>query len=86
MNCDKIDSLTKPYWQLQDIMNYLNCSRNTAVEIKFNVINKYGCTIHTADSGKKSVRGDDVIKYLGGNSRIEELQIELLKNQIKGEK
>lgn len=71
----KIEALKKPYWFADDIMDFMDCSKNTAVKIKNEVAKKYGVIEASENKEKKAVKADDVIKYLGGNNREEEIRI-----------
>lgn len=71
----KMQSLLKPSWRVSDIVNYLNCSRSTAQRIKNAVAEKYGTCELDLTKKHTHVKGDDVIKYLGGINRFTEMQI-----------
>ena len=72
----KYNLLLKTSWFASDIANYYGISKPYAEKIKSRVIERYGCSPSTEDNDtQKSVRTDDVIKFMGGNNRIEELQV-----------
>ena len=71
----KIDALNKTYWFASDISDYLGCSMTRAVKIKNSVLINSGTIKEHQKEKNQSVKADDVIKYLGGNNRLEEIQI-----------
>lgn len=71
----KLQTLTKPNWRVSDIANYVGCSKSTAQRIKNDVAKKYGVCELATDAKRTSVKGDDVIKFLGGINRFEEMAI-----------
>jgi len=82
----KLEALSKPNWSIEEIQAYLQCCRVKAVDIKNEVKAIYGEINATKGKSQSEVSADNVIKYLGGNSRAEELQILILiKNDLKKE-
>ena len=71
----KLTVLTKPYWFASDIQIYLNCSLSRANRLKQVVENKYGVITEHEDREFQAVKADDVIKAIGGKSRLEEIEI-----------
>lgn len=71
----KIELLNKPYWFASDIKDYLDCSMVRAVNLKNMVANEIGVIPEHRDDKQRAVKADDVIKAIGGNSRLEELEI-----------
>jgi len=72
---NKIQLLSKTYWFASDIQAYLDCSKVKAVKIKDIVASTKGTILINEEEVKKAVRTDDVIKCLGGNGRLEEIEI-----------
>lgn len=76
--------LLKPNWFASDIQAFYGISKVKAEEIKTKVQKENGEIWLDLDSERKSVKADDVIKAMGGNSRLEEMQIyNLLGKKVK---
>ena len=71
----RLQTLLKPSWSVSDISTYLGCSKSKALKIKKSVSEKYGYCKLDFNKNQKRVKGDDVIKYLGGVNRFEEMSI-----------
>ncbi len=71
----KIELLNKQYWFASDIKEYLGCSMKYAVNLKNYVAKEIGVIDFHKDEKQQAVATDNVIKALGGNSRLEELEI-----------
>ena len=67
--------LLKPYWYSSDIQSYFGFSKTYADQIKSAVESDCGVIPAHVDNERRAVCADDVIKYLGGKSRLEEMQI-----------
>lgn len=67
--------LLKPHWSVSDIASYYGISHNTANEIKINVETMCGTPAFCATKERTNVKADDVIRYMGGTSRLEEMQL-----------
>ena len=74
--------LLKPYWSVSDISAYYEISHNTANEIKINVETIYGTPAYCATKERTSVKADDVIRFMGGTSRLEEMQLIKIATEI----
>lgn len=71
----KIELLNKPYWFASDIQDYLQCSMVRAINLKNFVANEVGVIPEHRDDKKRAVPADEVIKAIGGTSRLVELEI-----------
>ena len=71
----KIELLNKPYWFASDIKDYLQCSMKYAVNLKNYVANEVGVIDLHKEEKQQAVSADNVIKAIGGTSRLEELEI-----------
>ncbi len=67
--------LLKSNWFANDIQAYYGISSTYADRIKTYVENEYGCVETDIGKERRAVRADDVIKSMGGKSRLEEAQI-----------
>lgn len=75
--------LLKSSWGAQDIATYYGVSLNTASNIKADVEMIYGTPSYYTTKERVCVKTDDVIKFMGGNSRMEEMQLIEIANRIK---
>lgn len=75
--------LLKSSWGVQDIATYYGVSLNTASNIKADVEILYGTPSYYATKERVCVKADDVIKFMGGNSRMEEMQLIKIANEIE---
>lgn len=69
------DVLLKSSWFASDIQEYYGISLSYANQIKTLVENESGVAPIYVDKERSAVCADDVIKYMGGKSRLEEAQI-----------
>lgn len=69
------DVLLKSSWFASDIQEYYGISLSYANQIKTLVENENGVAPIYVDKERSAVCADDVIKYMGGKSRLEEAQI-----------
>lgn len=67
--------LLKSSWSAGDIAEYYGVSHNTAVNIKNDVEILYGTPAYYSTKERVSVKTDDVIRFMGGTSRMEEMQL-----------
>lgn len=74
--------LLKSSWSASDIAEYYGVSHNTAVNIKNDVEILYGTPSYYATKERTSVKADDVIRFMGGTSRMEEMQLIKIANEI----
>ena len=74
--------LLKSSWSVSDIAMYYDISKNTANDIKISVETIYGTPQYYADKERVCVKADDVIKFMGGISRVEEMQLIKLATEI----
>ena len=74
--------LLKPYWTTKDIASYYELSYNYANDIKISVERIYGTPAFCADKDRTSVKADDVIRFMGGNNRLEEMQLIKIATEI----
>ena len=74
----KLELLNKSCWFASDIQQYLQCSKKKAIKIKNIVAQQYGVIQEHTECNNQAVSTDNVIKCIGGNSRLEEITI--LKN------
>lgn len=77
--------LLKSNWFSSDIQAFYGVSKVTADKIKQMVLEDKGSVLVDIHNERQSVSADDVIKALGGNSRLEEMQIYNLLNKTKGD-
>lgn len=74
--------LLKSYWGANDIASYYQISICLAKEIKINVERIYGTPGYCADKERTSVKADDVISFMGGVNRLEEMQLIKIATEI----
>ena len=74
--------LLKPYWSVSDISAYYDIAYNTANEIKIRVETIHGTPAYCATKERTTVKADDVIRFMGGTSRLEEMQLIRLATEI----
>lgn len=74
--------LLKPYWTANDIAIYYQLSLTTAKDIKIDVENINGTPAYCATKERTSVKADDVIRFMGGTSRLEEMQLIKIATEI----
>lgn len=67
--------LLKSYWTANDIAMYYDFSMTKATEIKVDVEKIHGTPSYCANKDRTSVKADDVIRFMGGTSRLEEMQL-----------
>jgi len=68
---DKLDLLTKPYWDYHDISRYVNCGTTKAIEIKNQALREFGGSIRYLS---QFVTVDSVMKCIG-TTREREIEI-----------
>ena len=71
----RAEILLKPYWFASDIEIYFQISRTQAEIIKREVQNLGHTPSYSDGKQKVSVIADEVIKYMGGNNRLEEMRL-----------
>jgi hypothetical protein len=74
--------LLKPNWTISDIASYYGFSYGFATEVKLNVEKIYGTPGYCADKERTSVKADDVIRFMGGTNRLEEMQLIKIATEI----
>lgn len=74
--------LLKPNWTANDIANYYGLSLPVAKNIKVDVETVFGTPGYCADRERTSVKADDVIRFMGGVSRLEEMQLIKIATEI----
>ena len=74
--------LLKPYWTANDIASYYQLSLSTAKDIKIDVETINGTPAYCATKERTSVKADDVIRFMGGTSRLEEMQLIKIATEI----
>ena len=83
---EKHELLLKSSWNAQDIAEYYGISVTTAVNVKVDVEVLFGTPSYYSTKERVNVRADDVIKFMGGNSRMEEMQLLEIATKIKNAK
>jgi hypothetical protein len=74
--------LLKSYWSVSEIASYYQVSHNTANNIKIDVERIYGTPCYCADKERTTVKADDVISFMGGTNRLEEMQLIKIATEI----
>lgn len=74
--------LLKSSWSAHDIAEYYGVSHNVATNIKTDVEILYGTPAYYATKERTCVKADDVIRFMGGNSRMEEMQLIRIATEI----
>lgn len=77
--------LLKSYWSSQDIADYYDLGLSSAKKIKNDVEMLYGTPSYFIDKERVCVKADDVIRFMGGTSRLDEMQLIALANKIHQE-
>lgn len=80
---NKYELLLKPYWDTIDIQEYFGVGETKALKIKASVASNYGVIPCELPQDRARVSADSVIKSMGGQSRLEELQIYKTYKEIK---
>ena len=74
--------LLKSAWSARDIAEYYGVAHDKANNIKVDVERVYGTPAYYATKERTCVKADDVIAFMGGTSRMEEMKLIKLATEI----